>query len=254
MGALKGARNAPVHKPATNSNRAVIFLDHRKAARNARHAANVPFVTAMPRARHDRAYLIAKRIFDIAVSLTALVLLAPAFLLIAIAIKRSSPGPVFFCQDRYGLNGELFCVYKFRTMRPDDGDQSGVQQTVKDDPRVTRIGKLLRKTSFDELPQLLNILKGEMSVVGPRPHVPGMLAAGKLYEDFDSRYMGRHVVKPGLTGLAQVNGFRGETMTAQAARGRLDHDLDYIRRQSLPLDIAITARTFWTEFVSGSGY
>ncbi len=164
---------------------------------------------------------------------------------------------MFFCQDRYGLNGELFCVYKFRTMRPGDGGDltGGVQQTVKDDPRVTRIGKLLRKTSFDELPQLLNILKGEMSVVGPRPHVPGMLAAGgMLYEDFDPRYMCRHVVKPGLTGLAQVSGFRGETTTAYAARGRLEHDLDYIRRQSLPLDIGITARTFWTEFVSGTGY
>ena len=253
MGALKGARNAPVHKSAANSNRAIIFLEQRKAARNARRA-GVPFVASSPQARRDLAYLFAKRVFDFSVAAMALVLLAPAFLLIAIAIKRSSPGPVFFCQDRYGLNGELFCVYKFRTMRSDDGDQSGVQQTVKDDPRVTRIGKLLRKTSFDELPQLLNILKGEMSVVGPRPHVPGMLAAGVLYEDFDPRYMGRHVVKPGLTGMAQVNGYRGETTTAEAARGRLDHDLEYIRRQSLPLDIAITARTFWTEFVSGSGY
>jgi lipopolysaccharide/colanic/teichoic acid biosynthesis glycosyltransferase len=218
-----------------------------------RHA-GVPFVASHPRARRDLAYLLAKRVFDIVVAGLALLLLAPAFLLIAIAIKRSSPGPVFFCQDRYGLNGDLFCVYKFRTMRSDDEDQTGVRQTVKDDPRVTRIGRLLRRTSFDELPQLLNILKGEMSVVGPRPHVPGMLAAGVLYEEFDPRYMGRHVVKPGLTGMAQVNGFRGETTTAEAARGRLDHDLEYIRRQSLPLDIAITARTFWTEFVSGSGY
>jgi len=253
MGALKGARNAPVHKTAANSNRAIIFLERRKAARNVRHA-GVPFVATQPRARRDLAYLFAKRVFDIVVAGLALLLLAPAFLLIAIAIKRSSPGPVFFCQDRYGLNGDLFCVYKFRTMRSDDEDQTGVRQTVKDDPRVTRIGRLLRRTSFDELPQLLNILKGEMSVVGPRPHVPGMLAAGVLYEEFDPRYMGRHVVKPGLTGMAQVNGFRGETTSAEAARGRLEHDLEYIRRQSLPLDIAITARTFWTEFVSGSGY
>jgi lipopolysaccharide/colanic/teichoic acid biosynthesis glycosyltransferase len=174
--------------------------------------------------------------------------------LVAIAIKLSSPGPVFFRQDRYGLNNELFRIFKFRTMRHDKCDASGVAQTTKDDPRVTPIGRLLRKTSFDELPQIFNILKGEMSVVGPRPHVPGMLANGMLYEEFDGRYLARHVVKPGLTGLAQVNGFRGETSTPYAAKKRLDYDLAYVRRQSLALDIKVTLQTFWREFFRGSGY
>lgn len=139
-------------------------------------------------------------------------------------------------------------------MRSDLCDRSGVAQTVKNDPRVTPIGRFLRKTSFDELPQILNILKGEMSVVGPRPHVPGMLAADVTYEEFDPRYQSRHVVRPGLTGLAQVSGFRGETTTAHHATMRLEYDLAYIAKQSLWLDIKITFRTFWNELVSGSGY
>lgn len=204
--------------------------------------------------RRDPAFLRGKRALDIVVASVALLLLGPFFLIAAIAIKLSSPGPVFFRQERHGLHGDLFSIYKFRTMRLDDCDQTGKAQTVKDDARVTGIGRLLRRTSFDELPQILNILKGEMSVVGPRPHVPGMLACGVPYEEFDPRYQARHVVRPGLTGLAQVNGFRGETATVRAAKMRLEHDLEYIRTQSLWLDIRILFRTFWTEFVSGSGY
>ncbi|MCS6623212.1 sugar transferase [Roseibacterium beibuensis] len=204
--------------------------------------------------RNDLGYRVLSRSFDLLVGTVALVLLLPLFAVFSVLIKLSSPGPVFFRQDRYGLNGDLFKIYKFRTMRTDQCDVSGVAQTTKNDPRVTKVGRLLRKTSFDELPQIFNILKGEMSVVGPRPHVPGMLANGMLYEEFDPRYMARHVVKPGLTGLAQVNGFRGETSTAHAARKRLDYDLEYIQRQSLLLDVKITAQTFWKEFFRGSGY
>ncbi|AHM03558.1 Undecaprenyl-phosphate galactosephosphotransferase [Roseibacterium elongatum DSM 19469] len=204
--------------------------------------------------RNDVTYRYLSRAYDLLVATVALALLAPLFIVLAVIIKLSSPGPVFFRQYRYGLNGDLFKIYKFRTMRIDQCDVSGVAQTTKNDPRVTRIGRFLRKTSFDELPQLLNILRGEMSVVGPRPHVPGMLANGMLYEEFDTRYMARHVVKPGLTGLAQVKGFRGETSTSHAARKRLDYDLDYVERQSLLLDVKITAQTFWTEFFRGSGY
>ena len=208
----------------------------------------------LPMPRRDTAFVVLKRCMDVVVAWVALILLFPLFVVVALAIKLGSSGPVFFRQDRYGLGGELFSIYKFRTMSQDRCDTSGIAQTVKDDPRITPIGRLLRRTSFDELPQILNILKGDMSVVGPRPHVPGMLANGVLYEEFDPRYMARHVVKPGLTGLAQVNGFRGETTTARAALMRLEYDLEYIRRQSIPLDIKITLQTFWREFFSGSGY
>jgi len=207
-----------------------------------------------PKPRRDLSIRIQKRAYDLIVASIALVLLAPFFAVAAIAIKLSSPGPVFFRQNRYGKDGALFSMFKFRTMRTDLADASGVLQTVKDDPRITRIGGFLRKTSLDELPQFLNIIMGEMSVVGPRPHVPGMLAAGMLYEDFDPRYMDRLAVRPGLTGLAQVNGYRGETTMAEAARNRLNYDLEYIRQQSLMLDIEITAKTFWNEFFRGSGY
>jgi lipopolysaccharide/colanic/teichoic acid biosynthesis glycosyltransferase len=209
---------------------------------------------AEPKPRKDLAYRVMNTVFDLSVAGTALVLLMPFFIFVAIAIKLSGPGPVLFRQERYGLDGKLFRIYKFRTMASDLGDNSGVTQTVKNDPRVTRIGRLLRKTSFDELPQLLNILKRDMSIVGPRPHVPGMLAAGQLYEDFDPRYTQRHKVRPGLTGLAQVNGYRGETDTFRAAHMRLEYDLEYIRRQSIRLDLEITLRTFWKEFFRGSGY
>ncbi|QBY01806.1 sugar transferase [Rhodophyticola sp. CCM32] len=207
-----------------------------------------------PAPRRDRTYRVLNRSYDLIVASVALILLAPFFLFAAIAIKLGSRGPVFFRQDRHGLNGNLFRIYKFRTMRTESADVTGVAQTVKNDPRVTPIGRLLRKTSFDELPQILNILRGDMSVVGPRPHVPGMLANGTAYEEFDLRYMERHVVRPGLTGLAQVNGFRGETATEYSARMRLEYDLEYIRQQSILLDIKITFQTFWREFFRGSGY
>lgn len=205
-------------------------------------------------ARRDRVFSVLKRTYDLSVASIALFLLAPFFLITAVVIRATSPGPVFFRQDRHGVHGELFSIYKFRTMRSDVCDNSGIAQTVKDDPRVTPIGRLLRKTSFDELPQILNILKGEMSVVGPRPHVPGMLANNMPYEKFDPRYQLRHVAKPGLTGLAQVRGFRGETSTPHQAFMRLECDLEYIKDQSLWLDIKITFRTFWNEFFSGTGY
>ncbi|EBA13093.1 sugar transferase [Roseobacter sp. CCS2] len=208
----------------------------------------------LPMPRQDLAYLVSNRIYDLVVATIAFILLLPLLLAVALTIKLTSKGPVFFRQQRYGLNGETFLIYKFRTMSVDSCDVTGVQQTVRNDPRVTAIGRFLRRTNFDELPQILNILKGEMSIVGPRPHVPGMLANGELYETFDPRYMLRHVVKPGLTGLAQVKGFRGETTNAQSARMRLEYDLRYIRRQSIPLDILITAQTFWKELFRSSGY
>jgi len=195
-----------------------------------------------------------KKALDLTGAMTGLFLLFPLFVAIAVAIKTTSRGPVLFRQKRYGRDGAPFTVLKFRTMHLHQCDQSGVSQTVANDPRVTKVGSFLRKSNFDELPQLINVLKGDMSLVGPRPHVPGMLAAGIPYEIFDPRYMDRHQVLPGLTGLAQVNGFRGETKEAYAARMRLECDLTYIREQSILLDLRIIASTIVNEFFKGNGY
>jgi putative colanic acid biosynthesis UDP-glucose lipid carrier transferase len=169
--------------------------------------------------------------------LTSLMLLAawPVMLVIAIAVKLSSPGPVFFKQWRYGLHGKPIVVYKFRTMTVcEDGYQ--FRQATEDDPRTTRLGALLRKTSLDELPQLINILQGRMSLVGPRPHP---VAMNEAYRKLVPGYMLRHKVRPGLTGLAQINGFRGETQELEKMQARIDHDLKYLRQWSLFLDLKI---------------
>ncbi len=197
---------------------------------------------------------IACRGLDILGSLVGLLLLAPLLIGLVIAVRLTSPGAAIFSQKRYGRDGRLFKVYKFRSMRTDLQDLSGTCQTVRDDPRITPLGKFMRKTSFDELPQLFNVLIGDMSLVGPRPHVPFMLANGVPYEDFDPRYMARHQVRPGITGLAQINGYRGETDTEHAARMRLEYDLDYIDTRSVRLNIAIIFATIRHEFFQGSGY
>lgn len=205
-------------------------------------------------ARPSKVGFALKRTVDIFGASAGIVLLAPLLVATAVAIKVNSPGPVVFRQRRHGANGTMFEIYKFRTMHAEHCDQSGVRQTVEDDPRVTRVGRFLRRSNFDELPQLINILRGEMSLVGPRPHVPGMLAAGVPYEELDPRYMLRHQVKPGLTGLAQVNGYRGETATRHAALMRLEFDLAYLERRSFLLDLKIILRTAVQEFLGGSGY
>jgi polysaccharide biosynthesis protein PslA len=196
---------------------------------------------------------VAKRMLDIAGASLALLFFAPLFLAIAIAIKASSPGPVFFRQRRYGQRNRLFRIYKFRTMHAHLNDPTGVRQTACNDARVTSLGRLLRQTSFDELPQLINVIKGDMSLVGPRPHVPGMLAGGMIYEDLVPYYFQRHMVRPGITGLAQVSGCRGSTAQPSAAIARIDHDLEYIEKWSMALDVKIIARTVATEFLSGNG-
>lgn len=160
-------------------------------------------------------------------------------LLIAAAVKLTSKGPVIFRQRRYGLDGSEITVFKFRTMSVlEDGPD--VQQARRNDPRVTKLGRILRATSLDELPQLFNILRGDMSMVGPRPH-PTVL--DDQHRDLIDLYFLRHRMKPGLTGWAQVNGFRGETDSLDKMTGRIDHDLHYIRQWSLPLDLKIVALT-----------
>lgn len=195
-----------------------------------------------------------KRAVDIVLSSAAILVLSALFVVVAVAIKATSAGPVFFKQQREGINGKLFWTLKFRSMRTEDCDITGVAQTVADDPRLTPIGKFIRKTSIDELPQLINVLMGDMSLVGPRPHVPGMKACGRDYRELVPYYDLRLAVKPGLTGWAQANGFRGPTSLFSAARERVDHDIAYIQNFSIWLDLRILFRTVIREFITGSGH
>jgi putative colanic acid biosynthesis UDP-glucose lipid carrier transferase len=180
-----------------------------------------------------------KRGSDILLAIVGLLLAAPLMVAIAIAVKRSSPGPILFRQRRYGLQGEEFVVYKFRTMKVcEDGGE--VRQARQNDPRATAVGRFLRRTSLDELPQLYNVLEGTMSLVGPRPHA---VAHNEHYRKLVSGYMLRHKVRPGITGWAQVNGLRGETANLEKMRLRVQFDLDYLRHWSLALDLYILLRT-----------
>ncbi len=191
-----------------------------------------------------------KRASDMIFSLTTLVLVSPLLLLIALGITLSSPGPVIFRQRRYGVDGKDIVVYKFRTMTvTEDGDT--ITQARRYDERVTRFGALLRKTSMDELPQLVNVLQGRMSVVGPRPHA---VAHNEMYRKLITGYMLRHKVRPGITGWAQVNGLRGETETLQQMRERVSYDLDYLRNWSLRFDAYIVAKTLWVVLKGDKAY
>ena len=181
----------------------------------------------------------AKRASDIVLSLLILTLISPLLLVIAVAVKLGSPGQVIFKQRRYGLDGEEIVVYKFRSMTVTE-DGKNVQQAQRNDRRITPLGAFLRKTSLDELPQFVNVLQGRMSIVGPRPHA---VAHNELYRKLIKGYMVRHKVKPGITGLAQVSGFRGETDTLDKMQGRINHDLEYLRNWSLRLDLLIIFKT-----------
>lgn len=198
-------------------------------------------------------YAVIKRVIDIYMAIAAVTVLSPLLLCIAILVKVTSPGPVLFRQMRSGRAGTLFELYKFRTMHRDACDHSGVAQTVVADARVTRLGHWLRRSSLDELPQLFNILRGDMSFVGPRPHVPGQLAAGRPYRELVEYYDLRLNVRPGLTGWAQANGLRGPTDDATRARERIEHDMAYIQNASPLLDLQIIFRTARDEFISGGG-
>jgi Undecaprenyl-phosphate glucose phosphotransferase len=182
-----------------------------------------------------------KRATDIILALVILALILPLMLVIAIGVKMSSPGPVLFKQRRYGLDGKEIIVYKFRTMNVlEDGNV--IKQATRNDGRVTQFGALLRQTSLDELPQFFNVLQGRMSVVGPRPHA---VAHNEMYRRLIKGYMIRHKVRPGITGLAQVNGLRGETDTLDKMQLRIEHDLDYLRNWSLQLDLQIVVKTIF---------
>jgi putative colanic acid biosysnthesis UDP-glucose lipid carrier transferase len=191
-----------------------------------------------------------KRASDIVLSLQILILLSIPLLVIALAVKISSPGPAIFRQRRYGLDGQEIIVYKFRTMRVIE-DGAAIEQAHKLDPRITPLGRFLRRTSMDELPQFFNVLQGRMSIVGPRPHA---VAHNELYRKLIKGYMQRHKVKPGITGWAQVNGYRGETESLEKMKARIDFDLDYLRNWSLRFDFYIIARTIWVVLAKKNAY
>lgn len=191
-----------------------------------------------------------KRIMDVLFSAAILVLLAPIFLFIAVVILVTMGWPIFFTQRRYGLDGKEIKVHKFRSMRVlEDGES--VNQATRDDPRVTPVGRFIRRTSIDELPQFWNVLKGQMSVVGPRPHA---VSHNEMYRKLVKRYMARHKVKPGMTGWAQVHGLRGETRDIEDMKRRVQYDLDYIQRWSPELDVRIVLKTLYIIFRDHEAY
>jgi Undecaprenyl-phosphate glucose phosphotransferase len=188
--------------------------------------------------------VVMKWLFDKLIGGLVLLLALPLMALIAIAIKLESRGPVLFKQKRYGFNNDLIEVYKFRSMYADAADLNANKLVTKDDPRVTKVGRIIRKTSLDELPQLFNVvLKGNLSLVGPRPHAVNAKAESRLYDEAVDGYFARHRVKPGITGWAQINGWRGETDTHEKIQKRVEHDLYYIENWSVLLDLYILART-----------
>ena len=204
------------------------------------------------RIRLDEGQMLLKQIADMVMASVMLIVLAPLILTIALLIKMSSPGPVFFRQQRVGLFQREFSIWKFRTLKVDETDHLSLSQAHLDDPRITPVGRFLRKTSLDELPQLFNVMLGEMSLVGPRPHAPmtqvGGLPIGKTMADYDSR----HCVKPGLTGLAQIHGCRGPVDDLQSLEKRVAYDQIYIRTWSFLLDASILLRTLGVPFNIGA--
>jgi Undecaprenyl-phosphate glucose phosphotransferase len=194
---------------------------------------------------------VAKRAEDIVVSSVALFLLLPLLALVAIVIKLESPGPVLFHQNRFGFNNDLIRIYKLRSMQHQPEPEHAVAQARRNDPRVTRVGRILRRTSIDELPQLFNVLRGDMSLVGPRPHP---VALNEEFAELIDGYLARHRVKPGITGWAQVNGLRGETDTLDKMRRRVEHDLYYIDNWSLLFDLKILVATLAVGFMNKNAY
>lgn len=213
----------------------------------------VPFLDVLhkPIANWDS---IVKRGFDLVVASMALFVLSPVMLATALAIKLDSRGPILFRQKRYGFNNEVIDVFKFRSMYADKCDYEAKVAVTRNDARVTRVGRFIRKTSIDELPQLLNVIIGNLSLVGPRPHAVGSNTENKLWESVVDGYFARHRVKPGVTGWAQVNGWRGEVDTPEKLRGRVEHDLFYIENWSPVLDLRILARTPFALFNTDSAY
>jgi Undecaprenyl-phosphate glucose phosphotransferase len=229
----------------------VLPVDIRLSAHNNRlrfrprtysYIGNVPFIDVADKPIADWDH-VKKWLFDKSAASLALILLAPLMAIIAVLIKLDSKGPVLFRQKRQGFNNELIEVFKFRSMYVDQADVDANKLVTKDDPRVTRIGRFLRRTSLDELPQFFNVLRGDLSLVGPRPHALKAKAEDKLYYDVVDGYFARHRVKPGVTGWAQISGWRGETDTEEKIERRVEHDLYYIENWSVTFDLYICLMT-----------
>jgi Undecaprenyl-phosphate glucose phosphotransferase len=214
---------------------------------------DVPFLPLFDKPLSDWSIAL-KSLFDRALAGVLIVVLSPLMALLALGVKWSSPGPVLFVQTRYGFNNQPFGALKFRSMHVASNDADANRLVQRDDPRVTKFGAFLRRASLDELPQLFNVLKGDLSLVGPRPHAMKAKAAGMIYEQAVEGYFARHRVKPGMTGWAQINGWRGETDTVEKIEQRLAHDLYYIDHWSLWLDIKILARTPLAVLTANNAY
>jgi Undecaprenyl-phosphate glucose phosphotransferase len=204
--------------------------------------ADIPLAQLSGR-KMDAPRAFAKRVQDLVIGIPALILAAPLMLAVAVAVKLDSPGPIFFRQRRQGFNNEEIVVWKFRSMRHELRDEACERQVESDDERVTRIGRFIRQTSLDELPQIFNVLKGEMSLVGPRPHAPGMKTGAIESARLVAEYAHRHRIKPGMTGWAAIKGSRGPLDTAESVRRRVALDIEYIERQSFWLDLYVMAMT-----------
>ncbi len=198
--------------------------------------------------------IIQKMLFDRVGSLVAILALSPLLLTLALLVRLSGPGPIIFRQERVGFNNKTFICFKFRSMHHNRCDTGEIFQATRHDPRVTWIGRWLRKLSLDELPQLFNVLLGDMSLVGPRPHAPATKAGDRYFQDIVTDYAVRHRVKPGISGWAQVNGWRGETRTVEQLQSRIDHDLHYIENWSMVFDIKILVLTVLRELKSKTAY
>ncbi len=217
------------------------------------HYAGIAMLNVVDRPLAEWRYVV-KAIEDRVVASAILVMIAPVLLAIAVLIKLDSKGPILFRQKRYGYNNQLVEVWKFRTMYHDLADQKAEQLTQRNDPRVTRVGEFLRRWSLDELPQFFNVLRGDMSIVGPRPHAVSAKAGGLLYQQAVPHYAARHRVKPGITGWAQINGWRGTTDTVRQIEKRVEHDMYYIENWSLWLDLKIIALTVTRGFSAQNAY
>ena len=217
------------------------------------HLGNLPLLSVFDRPLTAWASFL-KSVMDRTLAALLIVLLSPLLLITALWVRLDSKGPVFFKQRRYGFNNELIEIYKFRSMYVDLSDAHAVRLVSKGDPRVTPVGRFIRKTSLDELPQLFNVLSGQLSLVGPRPHATQAKAQEALYEQVVDGYFARHRVKPGITGWAQINGWRGETDTKEKIEQRVLHDLDYIDQWSLGFDLYILLKTPLALFKTQNAY
>jgi Undecaprenyl-phosphate glucose phosphotransferase len=217
------------------------------------YVGDVPFLAVFDRPLSDWNAAV-KAIFDRVVGATALLALSPVMLAVALAVKLDSRGPILFRQKRHGFNNDLVWIYKFRSMYVDMADADAARQVTRGDPRVTRVGRFIRKTSLDELPQLINVVTGQLSLVGPRPHAVATKAGNTLYQEAIDGYFARHRMKPGITGWAQINGWRGETDTLEKLERRIEHDLHYIDNWSLAFDLYILAMTPLSLFNTKNAY